>query len=154
MEEHLGDMYQEVILDHNRKPRNFRAGKAANRHAHGVNPVCGDDYHLFLELKSDGVIADVSFMGKGCAISKASASMLTEAVKGRRKEEAFRLLGKFIELVTEDSCDKRCEPPLGSLELFEGVKKFPIRVKCATLIWRALEAALQDEKTETQVTTE
>lgn len=154
MEESLNRIYQEVILDHNKNPRNFCALKDANRYAHGVNPVCGDDFYLFLKLKDDGTIEETSFIGKGCAISKASASMLTEAVKGKTKGQAIDLLKKFLSLVTGGKIGENDSAELGVLKLFEGVKQFPVRVKCATLIWRALEEALKHDKPQGNVTTE
>ena len=139
----LESLYQEMILDHNKRPRNFRALAGATCQAHGRNPLCGDDYHLFFKLNAEGVIEEASFFGKGCAISKASASMLTDAVKGKTVEEAGRIAARFIELVTSENPGAEAKKKLGPLTVFEGVKKFPVRVKCATLSWRALEAALK-----------
>lgn len=140
----LEDLYQEVILDHNRRPRNFRAIEPCTAHCHGYNPLCGDDYEVFLRSDAAGVITDVGFTGKGCAISKASGSMMTAKIKGRSREEALRIKDAFLELVTKEVP----QPPaahelLGSLNIFAGVKKYPIRVKCATLVWHALDEALQ-----------
>jgi nitrogen fixation NifU-like protein len=137
----LSDLYQEMILDHKKRPRNFRAIEGEHaRHAEGHNPLCGDRVTVFLEV-DDGVVKDVSFQGNGCAISTASASMMTEAVKGKSAEDAHRLFETFHALVMGK------EPPanaiaLGKLEAFLGVRAFPMRVKCATLAWHTLEAAL------------
>ena len=145
----LSELYQEVILDHNRKPRNFHKMEPADRHAEGFNPLCGDQINLYLRLKGD-VIADVSFEGSGCAISKASASMMTDSVKGKTIAEAEQLFHVMHRMLTEEGevDSKR----LGKLVAFEGVRQFPIRVKCASLAWHTLNAALQ-AKPET-VTTE
>ena len=142
----LDQIYQDVILDHNRNPRNFKEIAGATHHSHGVNPLCGDDYHLYLSVSPDGVVRDAGFQGAGCAISKASASMLTQAVKGKTVQEAGALKDKFITLATRD-CVMDVQDPksLGSLVAFQGVRRFPIRVKCATLIWHALEDALRHQ---------
>lgn len=137
----LSELYQEVILDHNKRPRNFGRPEGANRYSHGVNPVCGDNYHLYLQVGEDGVIQKIGFEGAGCAISKSSASMMTEAVKGLPAAEAGVLKDRFLKLLTTDASEE-VRRGVGRLKLFEGVKNFPIRVKCATLIWRALEDAL------------
>jgi nitrogen fixation NifU-like protein len=139
----LRDLYQEVILDHYRKPRNSRALPGANRKAEGFNPLCGDRLTLYLKLK-DGVIEDASFEGSGCAISTASASLLTESVKGKTAQEAEKLFRGFHTLVTQDSAT----PPsdLGKLEVLAGVREFPARVKCATLAWHTLHAALTNQE--------
>ena len=151
----LGDLYQEVILDHNRHPRNF--GKLADPTVttHGVNPLCGDDYHLYLKMDDGGVIRQVRFEGQGCAISKSSASLMTAAIAGKSARQAEELKDHFIHLLTDSAVTEADRAGVGRLQFFEGVKNFPIRVKCATLIWRALEAALKmngDKKTD--VTTE
>ena len=138
-------LYQEVILDHNRKPRNFGALEGANRHAEGKNPLCGD--HVMVDLIVEGdCIRDVHFTGQGCAISKASASLMTQAVKGKSRAEAQHLFERFHALVTG-----REAPPagglrgeLGPLAALAGVSRFPIRVKCASLAWHTLHAALSD----------
>lgn len=139
----LGDLYQEMILDHKKRPRNFGALEGENtKHADGHNPLCGDRISVFLQLE-DGVVRDVTFQGNGCAISTASASMMTEAVKGKSEADAHRMFSSFHALVMGN------EPPsdevaLGKLEAFSGVRAFPMRVKCATLAWHTLEAALAD----------
>ena len=138
----LRDLYQEVILDHNRRPRNFRVIEGANRHAEGYNPLCGDQLTLFAKLDENGVIEDLSFVGSGCAISKASASMLTVAVKGKTIEEAELLFEEFHRLVTGE-LDPNAENHLGKLRVFGGVSAYPARVKCASLAWHTLKGALE-----------
>jgi len=136
----LGDLYQEVILDHNRQPRNFGDLPGANRRAEGFNPLCGDRVTVSLTLEGD-VLKDIRFQGSGCAISKASASMMTETMKGRTRAQAERLFQEFHRLLTEDSGAPDAAG-LGKLVVFSGVREFPIRVKCATLAWHTLRAAL------------
>jgi len=135
----LRDLYQDVILDHYRRPRHRGALVDANRRAQGFNPLCGDQLTLYVRVK-DGVIEDVSFEGSGCAISLASASLLTESIKGKTEREAEALFDRFRELVTQD--DVTPHPGLGKLEVLAGVREFPVRVKCATLAWHTLRAAL------------
>jgi nitrogen fixation NifU-like protein len=137
----LNDLYQEVILDHNRNPRNFRALPDANRRAEGDNPLCGDHFTVFLKL-DNGVIRDVSFQGAGCAISKASASLMTERLKGRTAAEARNFFNEFHKFI---ETGEGGEDAMGSLCALGGVHKFPMRVKCAILSWRALLAALDGE---------
>ncbi len=137
----LRDLYQEVIFDHYKKPRNFHAMADANHVAHGHNRLCGDKLTVYLHLEGD-VIQDVSFEGNGCAISTASASLMTDALKGKKVEEAERLFEEFHHLVTHD--DAEASPDLGKLEVLAGVREFPARVKCATLAWHTLQAALKD----------
>jgi nitrogen fixation NifU-like protein len=144
----LTDLYQEVILDHNKKPRNFRKLEDANRTAEGFNPLCGDQIQLYVKLE-DGRISDIGFQGSGCAISKASASLMTSALKGKTAAEAGDLFERFHHLVTSDAADP---DDLGKLAVFSGVREFPARVKCASLAWHTLRAAL-DGKGE-KVTTE
>lgn len=138
----LSELYQEVILDHNRRPRNFHALSQASHSAEGYNPLCGDRLTLYLKLEGD-TIADVSFEGAGCAISKASASMMTDALKGRSVAEATALFDRFHRMVTT--------PPgqpvedMGKLSALAGVREFPVRVKCASLAWHTLKAALNKE---------
>ena len=136
----LDDLYQEVILDHNRAPRNFGAVTEPDRVADGHNPFCGDRIHLTLRVKDD-VIETARFSGDGCAISRASASLMTEALKGKRESDARELLESFHALVTGENGAPSRER-LGKLAVFEGVRRFPVRVKCAMLAWRTLEAAL------------
>ena len=141
----LDALYQEVILDHNRKPRNFHPMEDATNEVSGHNPLCGDELTLWLKMADDRV-EDISFVtppGKGCAISKASASLMTSAVKGRTKEEALALFEKFHALVTGHLPDEEARQSLGGLQALGGVARFPIRVKCASLAWHALKSALQ-----------
>ena len=134
----LRDIYQEVILDHYRKPRNFQALDGATREAKGHNPLCGDRISVYL-MVDGGVVEDVSFQGAGCAISTASASLMTEAVKGKTVEEARALFHGFHEMMTGEEGEAS---DLGKLEALSGVRQIPIRVKCATLAWHTLKAAL------------
>lgn len=138
----LRDLYQEVILDHRKKPRNFRPMEDADFQADGHNPLCGDRVTIFLKVH-DGVIEEVSFQGEGCAISMASASLMTEILKGKTPQEAEDLFGKFHDLVTNKGTQGNEGVPLGKLEVLAGVKEFPMRVKCATLAWHTLHAALE-----------
>ena len=135
----LRDLYQEVILDHSRRPRNFHVLQAA-RCANGHNPLCGDRVSVFLDV-ADGVIRAASFQGNGCAISTASASMMTEALRGKTLEEAQHLFGLFHDLVTAGR--QGAGEELGKLAVFEGVREFPVRVKCATLPWHTFRAAVE-----------
>jgi nitrogen fixation protein NifU and related proteins len=139
----LRDLYQDVILEHSKRPRNYRTLEAANRTVEGYNPLCGDHFTIYLNV-GDGHIRDISFQGSGCAISKASASMMTQAVKGKRTEEAEELFEKFHHFVTGRNSVESND--LGKLAVFAGVSEFPVRVKCATLAWHALRAALQGEQ--------
>ncbi len=139
----LRDLYQEVILDHNKSPHNFREMPDATRLALGNNPLCGDKLKLYVKVEGDR-IADVAFQGSGCAISKASASLMTDAVKGRSLAEAEELYAKFHELLTGPPDVKADGSGLGKLAVFSGVREFPVRVKCATLAWHTLESALKD----------
>lgn len=139
----LRDLYQEVILEHSKAPRNFRRLESGS-HAEGFNPLCGDRFTVFLKLEND-IVTDLSFQGSGCAISKASASMMTQAVKGKSKEEAEKLFEIFHKLVTTGESNGDV-PELGKLEVFSGVSEFPVRVKCATLAWHTLKAALEGKQ--------
>ena len=139
----LRDLYREVILDHYRKPRNFRSLADANRKAEGFNPLCGDRLTLYVKLK-DGVIADASFEGSGCAISTASASLLTESIKGKTEHEAEMLFQSFRDVVTVSG--EMPNTDLCKLDLLVGVREFLVRVKCATLAWHTLRAALASQK--------
>jgi nitrogen fixation NifU-like protein len=142
----LRELYQEVILDHSKRPRNFRALPEANRRAEGFNPVCGDKATVFVRLEGD-VVKDVTFKGAGCSISTASASMMTETVKGKTRAEAEALFTRFHDLITGDPtrAGEGAAPELGKLAAFSGVCEFPVRVKCAALPWQTLKAALQGE---------
>jgi nitrogen fixation protein NifU and related proteins len=135
------DLYQEVILDHSKRPRNRHTMDNANRKAEGYNPLCGDKLKLFLRVEGD-VVKDVSFVGSGCAISTASASLMTESLKGKTRDEALKLLDQFHELLTTDVAVSQ---ELGKLVVFCGVRDYPARVKCATLAWHTLNAALHGE---------
>lgn len=137
----LNELYQEVILDHNRKPRNYREIAEPTASSEGYNPLCGDQLHLYVKLDEIGVIEDVSFVGSGCAISKASASMLTTAVKGKTVPEARVMFDEFHRLVTGE-LDPESENHLGRLKVFAGVSEFPARVKCASLAWHTLRQAI------------
>jgi nitrogen fixation protein NifU and related proteins len=142
----LRDLYQEVILDHSKRPRNFHAIADATRKAEGYNPLCGDRETIYVVLDGDRV-RDVAFQGAGCAISTASASMMTETVKGKTRAEAEALFTRFHDLITGKNGEApgrdKVAPELGKLEVFSGVREYPVRVKCATLPWHTLKAALQ-----------
>jgi nitrogen fixation NifU-like protein len=141
----LDSLYQEVILDHSKRPRNFHALADADRHADGYNPLCGDKVTIYLHLVDDR-IADISFQGSGCAISTASASILTETLKGKTRAEAEALFEVFHNLVTGRTVKTAGAPPLGKLAVFSGVSQFPVRVKCASLAWHTLHSALAGDK--------
>jgi nitrogen fixation protein NifU and related proteins len=145
----LRDLYQEVILEHSKAPRNYKEPAGANHRAEGYNPLCGDRFTVYLEMDGD-TVRDIGFQGAGCAISKASASMMTQMVKGKTKAEAQRIFAQFHELVTGHSHEHAAD--LGKLAVFSGVSEFPVRVKCATLAWHTLEAALEgrQEKVSTE----
>jgi nitrogen fixation NifU-like protein len=144
----LSELYQQVILDHNKKPRNFRELEGANRTAEGFNPLCGDQLTVYM-LLDEGVVRDLSFVGTGCAISKASASMMTQAVKGRTREEALALFEEFHRMVTGELDEEAEENSLGHLKIFAGVRDYPARVKCASLPWHTMHAALEGEESAT-----
>ncbi len=150
MMDQLRDLYQEVIFDHNRSPRNFRELESANRKVEGFNPLCGDRLTLYLSVK-DGIIDDASFQGSGCAISTASVSLMTEIVKGRTEEQAQELFGIFHEITTNRDTSINLDE-IGKLAVLAGVREYPARVKCATLAWHTLMAAIKNE--EETVTTE
>ena len=142
MNDDLADLYQQVILDHSKNPRNFRVLPGANRIAKGHNPLCGDQVTVYLQLEGD-VIRDISFQGSGCAISKASASMMTSALKGKTKLEADKAFAQFRDMVTTGN-DTSAD--LGKLAAFGGVSKFPARVKCAILSWHAVQAGVEGKE--------
>lgn len=146
----LSELYQETILEHNKNPRNFREIPDAEKKALGNNPLCGDALQVFVAMEGD-TVKDVSFKGSGCAISKASASMMTQAVKGRTKEEFETLFDEFHRMVLGELDEEAEETHLGRLKIFAGVREFPARVKCASLSWHTLNAALHGEES---VTTE
>jgi len=140
----LKELYQQVILDHNRNPKNFRPMQDATRSVEGYNPLCGDHYTVFVRLEGE-VIADVSFTGAGCAISKASASVMSAVLKGRTRDEAEQLFRDFHRMVTEGAPEDAVVERLGKLAAFAGVSEFPARVKCASLPWHTLHAALEGQ---------
>jgi nitrogen fixation protein NifU and related proteins len=146
----LRELYQDVILEHSKSPRNFRELAPADHTAEGFNPLCGDRFTIYLAMDGD-VIRDISFQGAGCAISKASASMMTQNLKGKTKAEAEKVFERFHGLVTGHASAKDAAAELGKLAVFSGVSEFPVRVKCATLAWHTLHAALEGE---TEATTE
>ena len=139
----LQDLYQELILDHGRRPRNFRPLDGATRSAEGYNPLCGDKVKIYVKMDAD-IVKDISFEGAGCAISTASASIMTETLKGKTRAEAEELFETFHDLVTGRQAQLDA-PELGKLAVFSGVSEFPIRVKCATLSWHTMRAALNGE---------
>lgn len=138
----LADLYQEVIIDHSRRPRNFGGLEDATGTAEGVNPLCGDQLTLYVKVV-DGRIADIAFQGVGCAISVASASLMTTALKGKSQDEAFALFGRVHAMLTEGPNGEAAPGELGKLAVLSGVWEFPSRVKCATLVWHALRSALE-----------
>ena len=142
----LRELYQQVILDHNKNPRNFGELEGANRVQEGFNPLCGDHLHVYLSLDEAGVIQDIHFDGSGCAISKASASLMTSLLKGHTAAEAEELFGHFRDLVTSDVDAPVDTDSVGKLAVFAGVREFPMRVKCATLAWHTMKAALDGDE--------
>jgi nitrogen fixation NifU-like protein len=142
----LSDLYQEVILDHNKRPRNYGTIDNASHRAEGHNPLCGDRLNLFVNVDGD-MVRDIAFMGSGCAISRASASIMTDSVKGRPVQEARNLFERFHRMVTTPP-DQSVED-LGKLSVFAGVREFPVRVKCASLAWHTLAAALDQKQAAT-----
>jgi nitrogen fixation protein NifU and related proteins len=140
----LRELYQDVILEHSKAPRNYREIGGASRKVEGYNPLCGDRYTIYIDLENNS-IRDISFQGSGCAISKASASMMTQSVKGKTKDQAEELFNSFHNLVTGQMPPKGAAPDIGKLSVFSGVSEYPVRVKCATLAWHTLRAALEGE---------
>ncbi len=143
----LRELYQATILGHNKKPRNFRVIEHASHEADGHNPLCGDQLKLYAQLAGDGTLEDVSFQGSGCAISRASASLMTDHVKGKSLEEIKADFERFHELVTSRPSEEAKTDGMGKLAVLAGVREYPMRVKCATLAWHALKAALEGEAT-------
>ena len=141
----LRELYQQIILDHNKNPRNFGKIDAANRVREGYNPLCGDHLHVYLHVAGD-TIADISFEGSGCAISKASASLMTAALKGKPVPEAVAMFEKFQEMVTAEVDAPVDDQSLGKMAIFAGVREFPMRVKCATLAWHTMKAAVDEDQ--------
>jgi nitrogen fixation NifU-like protein len=146
----LSELYLQVILDHNKMPRNFRKLETPSHTAEGYNPLCGDQLTVYLNVE-DELVKEVGFEGSGCAISKAAASMMTQAVKGKSKEQAEALFKEFHSMVIGELDEEAEENSLGNLKIFAGVREFPVRVKCATLPWHTLHAALNKQS---QITTE
>lgn len=150
-EKDKAELYQQVILEHNKKPRNFKKLENATHKAEGYNPLCGDQLVVYLTVDAAGLIADIGFEGHGCAISKASASMMTQHLKGKSVAEAESLFEEFHSLITGKLDPDKQDSRLGRLTIFSGIRKFPARVKCASLSWHAAKAALEAKE---QVTTE
>jgi len=140
----LSELYQQVILDHNKKPRNFRKPEVFNRSAQGHNPLCGDQLTVYLQLEN-GTVSDIAFEGSGCAISKAAASMMTQALKGKTTDQTDVLFREFHQMVTGEG-EAAEQGSLGNLRIFAGVREFPVRVKCATLPWHTFKAALENQE--------
>ncbi|MBI2432347.1 MAG: SUF system NifU family Fe-S cluster assembly protein [Candidatus Hydrogenedentes bacterium] len=138
-------LYEQVILDHNKNPRNFRDMKDATKHVEGFNPLCGDHFTVYVKLDGN-TISDVAFKGSGCAISKASASVMTTELKGKTREEAQAVFKRFHLMVTSPVDETVDEDALGKLQVFSGVREYPVRIKCATLAWHALMAALENKQ--------
>jgi len=148
----LEDLYQEVVMDHNRRPRNFKKLENAQRTAEGFNPLCGDQISLYLNVDDDGVIEDIGFEGAGCAISKATASMMTEAIKGKNVDKAEEIFEAFRHMLTRKPEEDYDYELLGDLEILQGVSQFPTRIKCATLSWHTLNSALDGKQPSGQKT--
>lgn len=145
MQQELRELYQQVILDHNKAPRNFRKIEDASNFAEGHNPLCGDNVTVYLKVDENNIIQDISFQGSGCAISKASASLMTSILKGKTVEEAEKLFHKFHDLVTDKLGDNFSVDEFGKLAVFAGVREFPARVKCASLAWHTMMNALHNK---------
>ena len=146
----LNQLYQEMILEHNKNPRHFKEVDPCTHSSHGHNPLCGDDFKVMINCE-DNIIKDIGFTGQGCAISKASGSMMTEAIIGKRLDEVLKKKDEFLSLITTDD---DIEHSLGKLKVFEGIKQYPVRVKCAALVWRALEDALENQENSNTISTE
>ena len=148
----LEDLYQEVVMDHNRRPRNFKKLENAQQTAEGFNPLCGDQISLYVNVDDDGVIEDIGFEGTGCAISKATASMMTEAIKGKNVDKAEEIFEAFRHMLTRKPEEEYDYELLGDLEILQGVSQFPTRIKCATLSWHTLNSALDGKQASGQKT--
>ena len=148
----LEDLYQEVVMDHNRRPRNFKKLENAQRTAEGFNPLCCDQISLYVNVDVDGVIEDIGFEGAGCAISKATASMMTEAIKGKNVDKAEEIFEAFRHMLTRKPEEDYDYELLGDLEILQGVSQFPTRIKCATLSWHTLNSALDGKQPSGQKT--
>lgn len=140
MSSRIQKLYESMILQHNKSPKNFKEVPGCTHVSHGHNPLCGDDYYVFVKV-DDGVVTDIGFKGQGCAISKSSGSLMTVSLKGKPVDDVLEIKDLFLKLVSEELSSEEKEK-LGKLKVFEGVKQFPVRVKCAALVWRALEDAL------------
>lgn len=151
MTDDLRDLYQEMLLDHHKHPRNYKKLENANRHAEGFNPLCGDKVNVYLILRDD-IIEDIAFESAACAICTASTSIMTEMIKGKTLEEVEQLFGRFHDLVTADPGTETDKETLGKLAIFAGVREYPIRIKCATLPWHTMQAAIKrsDDPTTTE----
>ena len=143
MDQELRELYQEVIMDHNKSPRNYRKMDNFTQDCEGYNPLCGDKIHIYLKV-NDSIVTDVSFQGSGCAISKASASLMTSEIKGKSTKEAEEIFKNFQDLITGKLGENQGKDKLGKLAVFSGVQEFPVRVKCATLAWHTLNSALHE----------
>ena len=141
----LRELYQATILDHNKRPRNFGVLDGANRHADGHNPLCGDELRVYVEVDEEDLVKNISFEGSGCAISRASASLMTEFVKNQPRKAVDRAFNSFRELLTASPQERPDTTGLAKLAVFEGVREYPMRVKCATLPWHTLHAALENQ---------
>lgn len=141
------ELYQQVILEHHHKPRNFGKMEKPTHDAEGYNPLCGDHLHVYLQVNADGVVENVSFVGDGCAISRASASMMTAAIKGKKVDEVKALFSEFHNLITGKLNPEKDPNHLGKLAIFSGIWQYPSRVKCASLSWHTMNGALEKEKT-------
>ncbi len=147
MSVHSEELYQQVILEHNRRPKNYVKLEPCTHHSEGYNPLCGDHLDVYLRVSPRGVIEEVTFLGDGCAISKASASMMTASIKGKTVDEARHLFDEFHHLLTKELDPEKDAHSLGKLTVFSGIWKYPSRVKCAVLAWRTMKGALDEEKT-------
>lgn len=147
MDNALRELYQEVILDHSRHPRHYGAMEGASHKADGYNPLCGDRVTIYLKLDDDGRVADIAFEGKGCAISQASASMMTDLLKGRTREDAEKLMEGFLHLVKGEDAPGLSDDDRETLEVMGGISEFPMRVKCATLAWHTYRNAVEEGAT-------
>lgn len=146
MDNPLREIYQQVILDHNKSPQNFRVIENPTNYSEGFNPLCGDHIHIYMNV-IDGKVEDISFQGNGCAISKSSASIMTTIIKGKSKEEAEKFFQKFHDMVTGVETTPEEEESLGKLLVFQGVREFPARVKCDSLAWHTMHSAIEGKET-------
>jgi len=140
----LGDLYQQVIIDHTKSPRNFGKLDCCNHDAEGYNPLCGDQLHVYLQINDENIIENIKFEGQGCSISTASASLMTESLKGKTTEEFHALFEAFQKMATADLSEEADQEVLGKLAVLSGVKEFPSRIKCATLCWHTVKSAMVD----------